>query len=193
MQITLLPGDALLVVDMQNDFLPGGSLAVPESAAIVPRVNSAIKRFLLKGLPVFASRDYHPENHCSFVVSGGQWPPHCVAGTWGAEFHPDLQLPESAIVISKATDAAREAYSALDSTPLATMLETMTVERLFVCGLATDYCVLFTTRDLLAAGYQVALITDCMRAVDVQAGDGDRALQSLIGLGAITTTTDELS
>lgn len=182
----------MLVVDMQNDFLPGGSLAVPDSAAIIPRVNSSIELFSGKGLPVFASRDYHPANHLSFVANGGQWPSHCVAGTKGAKFHPDLQLPDSVIIISKGTDAEREAYSALDSTPFREMLEEMAIERIFVCGLATDYCVLASAKDLLAEGYPVALITDAMRAVDVQSGDGDRALQSLIELGATATTFHEL-
>lgn len=193
MQTALQPDDALLLVDIQNDFLPGGSLAVPDSAAIIPLVNSCIELFTARGLPVFASRDYHPADHISFVANGGQWPPHCVAGTSGAEFHPDLQLPESVIIISKGTDAEREAYSALDSTPLTQMLEEMLIERLFVCGLATDYCVFASAKDLLAAGFLVTIITDCLRAVNVQEGDGDRALQSLVKLGATTSTCLELS
>ncbi|SHO46404.1 isochorismatase family protein [Desulfopila aestuarii] len=192
MRTALQPDDALLVVDMQNDFLPGGSLAVPDSAAIIPQVNSCIERFTANGLPVFASRDFHPTDHISFVANGGQWPPHCVAGTWGAEFHPDLRLPDSVIIISKGTDAGREAYSALDATPLSEVLEEKAIERLFVCGLATDYCVLASAKDLLDAGYLVTLITDSMRAVNVHEGDGDRALQSLIELGASTTTCNEL-
>jgi len=193
MQTELQPGDALLVVDMQNDFLPGGSLAVNDSATIIPYVNSSIKLFTDKALPVFASRDYHPANHLSFVANGGQWPSHCVAGSWGAAFHPGLQLPDSVIVISKGTDPGREAYSALDSTPLTAMLEKMAIKRIFLCGLTTDYCVFYSTRDLLKAAYPVFLITDGMRAVDVQPGDGDRALQSLMELGAIATTVNELS
>lgn len=189
MKEQLSSGDALLVVDMQNDFLPGGSLAVPGSETILRPVNDAIQLFMNEGLPIIASRDYHPADHISFRPNGGEWPPHCVAGSPGAYFHPEMVLPESAIVISKGTSTDREAYSALDSTPLSAILQEKAITRLFVCGLATDYCVLASAKDLLASGYRVVLLTNAIRAVDIQPGDGDRAIQSLMAMGATTTTT----
>src|SRR5690606_1829889 len=111
-------GDALVVVDVQNDFLPGGSLAVPDGAAVVPVLNAWLERFGALGLPVFATRCWHPPDHCSFRAQGGPWPPHCIAGTRGAEFAPDLALPPDAVVISKATRADRDAYSGFDGTDL---------------------------------------------------------------------------
>ena len=177
-------GDALLVVDMQNDFMAGGSLAVPRAEEVIGPVNDCINAFSRAGLPVFASRDYHPADHLSFNESGGPWPPHCVAGTLGAEFKAELCLPADTIIISKATQKDIEAYSAMESTELPTLLARQHIRRVFVCGLATDYCVLASAKDLLAAGYEVIMLQDGIRAVDVQPGDGDRALAELVQLGA---------
>lgn len=181
-QLTL--GDALLVVDMQNDFMAGGSLAVPAAEQIIDPVNDCIGAFLGAGLPIFASRDYHPADHLSFTGEGGPWPPHCVAGSWGAEFNGDLILPAGATVISKATARDVEAYSAMDGTELPALLARQGIRRVFVCGLATDYCVLASARDLLTAGYAVVVLRDGVKAVDVQPGDGDKALAELTRLGA---------
>jgi len=178
------PGDALLIVDVQNDFLPGGNLAVPHGDEVVPALNRAIGAFEAQGLPVYATRDWHPERHCSFRAQGGPWPPHCVAHTRGAEFAPALRLPPAATVISKATSADRDAYSGFEGTDLDRRLRAAGVRRLFVGGLATDYCVLNTVRDALQLGYEVQLLTDAIRAVDVQPGDGQRAEAEMTSLGA---------
>jgi len=180
----------LIVVDVQNDFLPGGALAVPGAEAVVPVLNQYIGHFARKGLPVFATRDWHPENHCSFREHGGPWPPHCVATTRGAEFAPDLSLPDSVIVISKGTDPERDAYSGFQGTDLDDRLKSLNIHRLFIGGLATDYCVLSTVRDALDKGYEVLLLKDAIRAVDVKPGDGERAIDEMLRLGAFPITYD---
>ncbi len=184
--------DALLVVDMQNDFLPGGSLGIPGSDAILPVVNSYISRFSGSGLPVFASRDYHPADHISFVDRGGLWPPHCVVGTKGVEFHPDLQLPAEVLIVSKATSEDKDAYSALEETSFLDQLRELKIRRVFVCGLAMDYCVFHSGYDLLKAEFAVVLLVDAVKAVDIKPGDGDRAREELRRLGAIEITRDDL-
>ena len=176
------PGDALLIVDVQNDFLPGGSLAVPHGDEVVPLLNRYLRAF--QNLPVYATRDWHPERHCSFRAQGGLWPPHCVAGTRGAEFAAALQLPPSAAIISKATTAEQDAYSGFQGTDLDAQLRAAHIRRLFIGGLATDYCVLNTVRDALKLGYEVLLLIDAIRAVDVQPGDGLHAEQEMVSLGA---------
>lgn len=184
MNISLLAGDALLIVDMQNDFLEGGSLAVPEANDIIPFVNDYIALFTARKLPVFASRDYHPEDHISFIANGGLWPVHCVAGSYGAEFHPTLKLPASAVIISKATSKERDAYSAMDHTELPDLLKESGVERVFVCGLATDYCVLASCLDLLTLGYTVFLLADGIKGVNISSDDSQKARAQLKRRGA---------
>src|SRR5574340_1516678 len=187
------PGDALLVVDVQNDFLPGGSLAVPRGDEVVAVLNRCLKIFVAKNLPVYATRDWHPQRHCSFRGQGGTWPPHCVAGTRGAEFAAALQLPPSAAVISKATMPERDAYSGFQGTNLDQQLHAASINRLFVGGLATDYCVLNTVRDALKLGYRVFLLADAVRAVEVQPGDGLCAEQEMLSLGAQPITTERIA
>jgi nicotinamidase/pyrazinamidase len=182
--IRLQTGDALIAVDVQNDFLPGGSLAVPHGDAVVPAINRYLAAFAARALPVFATRDWHPPNHCSFKAQGGIWPPHCVAATRGAEYARGLALPQTAVIISKAVTPEADAYSSFGGTKLAARLRAAGATRLFVGGLATDYCVLNTVRDALAAGFTVLLLADAIRAVDVNAGDGARALGEMQGLGA---------
>jgi len=181
---TLQRGDALLVVDVQNDFLPGGSLAVPEGDTVVAPLNRAAAAFHAAGVPIFASRDHHPPDHGSFQPYGGTWPVHCVAGTPGAAFAAALHLPAETVVVSKATTRERDAYSAFDGTDLAERLRAAGVNRLFVGGLATDYCVKATVLDGLAAGFRVVLLTDAVRAVDLQPGDGTRAIEEMRAAGA---------
>ena len=178
------PGDALLIEDVQNDFLHGGSLAVPRGEEVVPVLNRYLQIFTTQNLPVYAARDWHPERHCSFRAQGGIWPPHCVAGTRGAEFAAALRLPPSAVIVSKATTAEQEAYSSFQGTDLDQQLRAANIRRLFIGGLATDYCVLNTVRDALRLGYEVLLLIDAIRAVDVQPGDGQRAEEEMISLGA---------
>lgn len=178
-------GDALVVVDVQNDFLSGGSLAVPGGNAVVAPLNAWLAAFAADGLPVIATRDWHPPNHFSFVAQGGAWPPHCVAGTAGANFAPMLALPPNALVISKATTGEAEAYSGFAGTDLHARLQGLGVKRLFVGGLATDYCVLTTVLDALRLGYAVMLLVDCIRAVDMKPGDGERAIVAMREAGAL--------
>jgi len=185
-------GDALLVVDVQNDFLPGGSLGVAHGDEIVPVLNRCIRLFVEKKLPVYASRDSHPADHCSFKAQGGPWPPHCVAGTQGAMFAPNLELPPDVVVISKADTPEADAYSAFGGTDLDARLKAASVKRLFTGGLATDYCVLNTVRDALALGYVIVLLTDAVRAVELTPGDGERALGEMRKLGAQFVTSAEL-
>jgi nicotinamidase/pyrazinamidase len=182
-------GDALVVVDVQRDFLPGGALGVPAGDEVVEPLNRAIVDFERAELPVFYSRDWHPPDHCSFQAQGGPWPPHCVAGTPGAGFAPALRLPIDAAVISKATTRDRDAYSAFQGTTLAKQLKDAGVRRIFVGGLATDYCVKATVLDARAKGFDVTVLGDAVRAVEVQPGDGERALQEMQKSGANLTTT----
>ncbi len=188
--IGLGPGDALVIADVQNDFLPGGALGVPGGDEVLPIINEYLRRFSRQGLPVYVTRDWHPAGHCSFQSEGGPWPTHCVAGTPGAAFAHDLALPANATVISKATDAAREAYSAFAGTDLDERLRRTGTQRLFVGGLATDYCVFNTVKDALALGYSTVLLLDAVRAVNVRPGDGDAAVAQMLGLGASPARLD---
>jgi nicotinamidase/pyrazinamidase len=173
------PGDALIVTDIQNDFFPGGQLEIPGADEILPALNRWVKAFESKGLPVFATRDWHPPRHCSFVQSGGPWPEHCVANTEGAAFAPGLELPDLVCVISKATRPDHEAYSSFDETGLSDRLRKMGVRRLFVGGVATDYCISCTADDAVKLGFEVFLLEDAVRAVDVRPGDGLKAEESM--------------
>jgi len=186
-------GDALVIVDLQRDFLPGGALPVPLGDQVVPVMNAYIRLFRERKLPVIATRDWHPPDHCSFRDQGGLWPPHCVQGTPGAEFAEYLDLPEDAIVISKATRPDEEAYSGFQGTALDERLRELGVKRLFVGGVATDYCVLSTVKDALAMGYEVCLLKDAIRAVNVQPGDGERAEKEMESLGAVSVTLEDLT
>lgn len=180
----LRAGDALLVVDIQNDFCPGGALGVAGGDEIVEPLATLAQRFAARGLPVIASRDWHPPDHVSFRAQGGPWPEHCVRDTPGAAFHPDLELPDAAIIVSKGTDAGREAYSAFEGTGLDAILHDLDVRRILIGGLTTDYCVRESVRDALAKGFDVVWIEDASRAVDAQAGDGDRAAAEILERGA---------
>lgn len=189
--IKLHKHDALLIIDVQNDFLPGGSLAVPGAEAIIAVLNRYIDFFTSLSLPVFASRDWHPARHSSFFDMGGEWPVHCVAGTLGADFSSLLNLPQELFVISKATDEEKDAYSAFDGTNLANLLIQHRVERLFIGGLATDYCVLHTVQDALKHGFAVILLVDAVCAVNVAAGDGERAINTMLSAGAVALYLNE--
>jgi nicotinamidase/pyrazinamidase len=191
MSVQLNERDALLIVDVQNDFLPDGRLAVPEGDAVIAPLNRCIAAARRKGLPIIASRDWHPRDHCSFRAQGGPWPEHCVAGSPGAEFAAALELPPEAIVVSKATRPDADAYSAFEGTGLAERLRGLGVERLLVGGLATDYCVLNTVRDALRAGFRVLLVTDAIRAVNVEPGDGERAEAEMRAAGAVAVRSEE--
>lgn len=185
-------GDALLVIDMQVDFLPGGALGVAGGHETIAPINHLIELFRAQGLPVFASRDWHPQDHCSFAAQGGPWPPHCVAGSPGAEFAAELALPDDAVVISKADTPQVDAYSAFAGTSLSSQLRAREVTRLTVCGLATDYCVLNTVSDALEEGFDTLIVPEAMRAVDVMPGDGSRAMDRMVARGAVPVRLGEL-
>lgn len=191
--VTLTTGDALVIVDVQNDFLPGGSLAVPHGREVVRVLLRYVTLFQSKKLPIFASRDWHPADHCSFRDQGGIWPPHCLAGSTGAGVPPDLPLPPSTVIVHKATAADKDAYSAFEETTLDAALRARGVRRLFVGGLATDYCVLNTVRDAVALGYVVVLLMDAIRAVNVQPEDGRRAEEEMMRLGGIPLRHEQLT
>jgi nicotinamidase/pyrazinamidase len=158
-------GHALVVVDVQRDFLPGGALAVPDGDKIIPSLNRRIDQFTARGLPVFATRDWHPATHASFDVSEGMWPPHCVQGTPGAEFPKALRLPSDVVLISKGTDDG-DGYSAFEGTDLEKRLADLNIYRLFVGGLATDFCVAETVSDALDLDFKVIVLLDAVRAIN---------------------------
>lgn len=189
---------ALLVVDVQNDFCPGGALPVPDGDAVVPILNRYLERFRRAGLPVYASRDWHPTETRHFRESGGPWPPHCVQNTPGAGFHPDLDLPPDVIVATKGTDPGDHGYSAFEATdpqgqPLPDSLRAHGVSQLFVGGLATDYCVRATVLDGLRNGLDVVLLLDAIKGIDVTPGDVARSLDEMIRGGARTATLETVS
>lgn len=177
-------GDALIVVDVQNDFLPGGRLGIAHGDEVLPVLNHYIHHFLARDLPIFFSRDWHPADHCSFRAQGGPWPVHCVAGSAGAAFATELYRAETATIISKATQRDSEAYSAFSGTSLADRLHKTACRRIFIGGLATDYCVLNTVKDAIANGLVPVVLRDAVRAVNLRPGDGERAIAEMQALGA---------
>jgi len=186
----LVETDALLIVDVQRDFLPGGALAVPHGDEVVPVLAELAGIFSAASLPVVASRDWHPPDHCSFAEQGGPWPPHCVAGTPGAELDAALSLPAATRIVDKAVATDTDAYSAFEGTDLADWLRQQGVRRVFVGGLATEYCVLNTAADALRNGYQVVLLEDAIRAIDDT--DGQRAIDSLRDMNATVLASGEI-
>jgi nicotinamidase/pyrazinamidase len=172
--------DALIVVDVQRDFCPGGALAVPDGDRVVPAINRLLN---VMGWLTVATRDWHPADHCSFETQGGIWPPHCVAETDGAAFHPGLEASRVRHVVSKAITKDAEAYSGFQGTDLARQLESRGIRRVFVCGLATDYCVKATALDARRAGLEVVVLTDAIRGVEVHSGDCAKALEEMNAAG----------
>jgi nicotinamidase/pyrazinamidase len=175
------PDTALLVVDVQNDFCPGGALPVAGGDAVIPVINAWIPRFVT----VVASRDWHPPDSVHFA----SWPPHCVAGTYGAQFRSGLDTGRFLLVLDKGTGNVDDGYSAFEATNenLESWLRSRGIKQLYVCGLATDYCVLHTVLDALRLGFGVTVIRDGVAAVDVSPGDGQRALEAMIAAGALVT------
>lgn len=174
---------ALLVVDVQNDFCPGGTLAVPHGDEVIPPLNKLIDEFLERGDPVYLSRDWHKPTTKHFAAYGGTWPVHCVQNTTGAEFHPALRTDPRIKVISKGLGDT-DCYSAFDETDLAQQLEREQVNELVVGGLATDYCVKNTVIDAVKHGFKVKAVQDAMRPVELQPGDGEKAIQQMRDAGA---------
>ncbi|MHB1169963.1 MAG: bifunctional nicotinamidase/pyrazinamidase [Longimicrobiales bacterium] len=184
---------ALLLVDVQNDFLPGGALAVPDGNAVLPAMNEYIARFREHDLPILASRDWHPAETSHFEAGGGPWPPHCVQDTAGAAFHADLKLPADTTIVTKGTSPTDDGYSAFEAQDdagraVGEWLREKDVERLYVGGLATDYCVRASVLDSLKQGIDTVLLLDAVRGIDVKPGDVARAVDEMIRAGARTAT-----
>ncbi len=189
---------ALVIVDVQNDFCPGGTLAVPDGDRVAAPLSRLAKSFAAAGLPVFASRDWHPPDTSHFQLFGGPWPVHCVRDTPGAAFHPGLHLPETAVVLSKGMDPAADGYSAFEGVseaglPLADILAANGVQHLCIGGLATDYCVRATVLEALARGFGVTLLVDAVAGVDLQPGDAERAIREMEAAGARLLPSDALT
>jgi nicotinamidase/pyrazinamidase len=189
---TLRSGDVLVIVHVQNDFVEGGALAVAGGDEVIAPLNRYIEVFHRNRLPIIATRDWHPSDHCSFREQGGPWPPHCVQGTAGAQFVSELMLPSGTTVVSSATQAYKEAYSSFEDTDLNQLLRGLGAERLFVGGLATDYCVRATVKDGLVLGYQVFLLIDAVRAVNVDPEDGAHARAEMARLGAVPISLSDI-
>lgn len=192
MRIKIDEHTALVVVDIQKDFCPGGALAVAEGDKVVEPLNKYIEKFRTAGASVIYTRDWHPPDHNSFKAQGGPWPPHCVQETDGARFHPDLMIPPEAEIVSKA-DKKDEAYSFFQGTDLAADLHERGIKRLFVGGLATDYCVKETVLDGLKEGFEVFHLDDASRGVNVKPDDSERALRELVSKGAKRITLADLT
>lgn len=192
MQFKIDANDVLIIVDVQRDFCPGGALPVPDGDKVVPILNEFIKRFRKAGTQIYATRDWHPPNHISFQAYGGIWPAHCIQNSEGAAFHPDLTFPEEVKIVSKATDSSKEAYSGFDPPQLKVELEQKGIKRVFVGGLATDYCVKSTVLDALELGFETILLSDAIRGVNVNPGDSETAIEEMIRKGAITATITDL-
>jgi nicotinamidase/pyrazinamidase len=181
--------DALIVVDIQNDFCPGGALGVRGGEAIVPVLNRCLARFGKAGASMFLTRDWHPPVTRHFQAHGGVWPSHCVQDTPGAAFHPEIRHPAEAVVVSKGMDPEEDAYSAFQAEDhsgrrLPAILAERGIRRLYVGGLATDYCVRATALDAIREGFEVVVLTDAIGAVDLEPGDGARAIDEMRGAGA---------
>ncbi len=185
MPIEIRPDDALVVVDVQHDFLPGGALAVADGERIFEPLNELVPRFGR----VYATRDWHPANHSSFAAAGGPWPVHCVADTYGAAFDERFDRRGVDVVIDKGTAVETDGYSGFAGTSLERDLNENGVKRVFVAGLATDYCVKATALDAKAAGFDVVVLSDASAAVNVNPGDEKRALEELPEAGVVVTTT----
>ena len=165
-QAGMSEGDALLIIDVQNDFCPGGALPIAHGDEVIAPLNNWIAAAAQKACPVIASRDWHPRHHPSFVTEGGPWPEHCVQDTKGASLADGLALPTEAIMVSKGTRFDKDQYSAFDETGLAVLLRKLGVTRLFIGGLALDVCVRATALDARREGFEAVLIADATRAVE---------------------------
>lgn len=188
---------ALLIVDVQNDFCPGGALQIPDGDRVIEPINRAIQHFVAAGLPILASRDWHPPDTRHFRNFGGVWPIHCVQGTEGAAFHPALRLPDGMVVLSKGINPELDGYSAFegithDGKMLMELLRELAVGKLYIGGLATDYCVLCTTLEALRNSFKVTVLTDAVAGVDIVAGESACAIEDMVNAGAQLATVEGL-
>ncbi|MDD4938987.1 MAG: bifunctional nicotinamidase/pyrazinamidase [Candidatus Omnitrophica bacterium] len=184
---------ALLVVDVQNDFCPGGALGIKQADKIIPAINRYVKIFSAKKIPVLATRDWHPKKTVHFKKYGGVWPEHCVKNTKGARFHPKLRLPKKALLLYKGMDPKKDSYSAFqaqdkEGVSLAAFLKAMGITELYLSGLATDYCVKFTTKDAIKKSFKVNILLDAVKGVDLKPGDSAKAIKEMRNLGAKSLT-----
>ncbi len=192
MRIHLNTKDALIVVDVQVDFLLGGSLAVANGEQVIRPLNGYIRVFSQRGLSVFFTRDWHCRNHCSFTENGGRWPLHCESDTPGALFDSDLLLPtDNSYIISKGVQPEVDAYSGFQGTSLLELLREKGVERVFIGGIATEYCVKATVLDALKLGFATGVLTDAIRGIDVNSGDQEIAVGQMLAGGAVALTMDD--
>jgi nicotinamidase/pyrazinamidase len=187
MTIQLKKDDALLIVDAQNDFFPGGALPVAQGDEIIPVINAWIEAAVAADIAIFASRDWHPANHCSFKAQGGPWPVHCVQNSTGAQIHHDIKLPATTVIINTADDPLKEGYSAFsgkteEGVPLANALKSLGINRIWVNGLALDYCVCETALEGRANGFEVHLITSGTRAITSETGEEAMARMRAAGV-----------
>ncbi len=188
---------ALVIVDLQNDFCPGGSLPVPGGDAIVPVVNRYLDLFRAAGIPVFFTMDWHPQKTVHFKRFGGSWPPHCVQGTDGARFHPGLKVPDDAVIMTKGESPEEDSYSGFDGhgpegVSLEGALQDRSITHIYIGGLATDYCVRATALDGIKKGFMVTVLLDAIKGVELKPGDSDKALEEMMARGADTSTIDEI-
>jgi nicotinamidase/pyrazinamidase len=180
---------ALLIVDVQNDFCPSGALGVPEGDKIVPVINKYINIFRKKKLPIFLTRDWHPVKTKHFKDFGGIWPVHCIQNTRGAAFHPKLKIPPNAILLYKGMDPGKDCYSSFHAEDergidLAKLLKMLGIKELYIAGLATDYCVRFSTRDALKHGFKVKILIDAIKGVNLKPDDSEKAIKAMVKKGA---------
>lgn len=188
---------ALLVVDVQIDFCPGGAMGIQEGHKIIPILNRYIKFFEKENLPIFVTRDWHPKITKHFRQFGGEWPKHCIEGSPGAQFHPNLKLPKEAFVMSKGMDPEIDSYSAFHATDssgtlLPNLLKILGVAEIYIAGLATDYCVKYSVLDALKEGLKVFILTDAIAGVNRQPEDSSIALEEMVSSGAKETTSEDL-
>jgi nicotinamidase/pyrazinamidase len=189
---------ALLVVDVQNDFCPGGALGVPQGDKIVSAVNKYVKIFTKKKLPIFASRDWHPIRTKHFKDFGGVWPVHCLQNSRGAAFHPKLKLPKEMIQLYKGMDPEKDSYSVfqaedLSGTGFLKLLNMLGIKELYIGGLATDYCVKFSVLDALKHKFKVKLLIDAIKGVNLKPDDSEKAIKEMVRKGAKKITLKEIS
>ena len=188
---------ALLIIDVQNDFCPGGTLGVPQAEKIIPAVNKYLKLFKKNKLPIFATRDWHPPKTRHFKDFGGAWPAHCIQNTRGAAFHPRLKLPKEAVLLYKGMDPQEDSYSAFQAEDTSGMdflslLKRLKISELYVGGLATDYCVRSSVIDALKQKFKVRLLMDAVRGVDFKKGDSEKTVKEMITLGAKAITLNKI-
>jgi nicotinamidase/pyrazinamidase len=188
---------ALLVVDVQNDFCPGGALGVPEGDKIVPAINKYINFFTKKKLPILLTRDWHPVQTKHFKPFGGIWPVHCLQNSKGAAFHPELKIPKGAIFLYKGMDSQQDSYSAFHAEDergmsLLHLLKLFGVQQIYIAGLATDYCVKFSSADAIKYGFKVKILIDAIKGVNLKPDDSEKAIQKMVKNGAKKITLKQL-